>query len=86
MGDGDSKAVWVTVTSLVVTAVFFTLEALLHYNIGKTGQISLRMIPSRKELFRIVAVVLLFSLLSAGTTELLTILFFPDGDGEVPGH
>ena len=80
------KAIAITITSLLVTALFFTVEALLHFNIGKTGHISLRYLPDRKELVRIVSVVLLFSLLSAATTELLTIIFFPDGDGNIGIH
>jgi len=86
MSDTATKSVWITVTSLLVTAIFFTLEALIHFNIGKSGHISLRLLPDRKELIRIISVVLLFSLLSAATTELLTILFFPDGSGNISIH
>jgi len=50
--------------SFLTTTVFFVVEAMIHYNIGKTGHISLRQIPSLREFVKIVGVVMMVSFLS----------------------
>lgn len=54
--------------AFIVTTVFFSLEALLHYNIGKDGKLGLSNLPPPKEMLHIVLVVALFSFFSAVTT------------------
>jgi hypothetical protein len=53
-----------TVVTTLVTFCFFFVEALLHFNIGRTGKISLAEIPNGKELAKIAAVVAVFYLFS----------------------
>jgi len=56
-----------------VTSVFFILEALIHYSIGKSSEVhgsKARVhffFPSLRDLFKIVIVVLIFSALSSLT-------------------
>lgn len=53
-----------SIIAFTTTTVFFVLEDLLLYNIGKTGKITFRKIPSLGEFLRIVAVVMFFALMS----------------------
>lgn len=62
-------------TALVTTSVtfcFFFVEALLHFNIGKTGRISLTSFPSNKEMLKIVFVVAFFSILSGFVATMIS--------------
>ena len=74
-----SFARWVrlTLVSFAVTTLFFTLEALLHYNIGKTGKLGLSHFPPAKEALEIVGVVMIFAALSAATAILIQKYMFP---------
>lgn len=53
------------------TIAFFLLEAILHYNIGKTGHITLKHFPGFKDFVKIVSVVVLFAFLSTVVAELI---------------
>lgn len=77
----SSKSVVATVVGIVVTVLMFSLEALLHYNIGATGHITFTHFPSRKELVRIITVVVIFALLSEVITVLLQYAFFGESEG-----
>lgn len=63
------------VTTLTTFALFF-FEAMLHYQIGRNGSISLTnfSLPSWGELFQIGAVVAFFSVLSGVTSSFLVSL------------
>lgn len=58
--------------TFLTTTIFFVLEALIHYNIGKTGHITLSKLPSIQEFVKIVGVVMLFSFLSVLVSGFLT--------------
>lgn len=58
--------------TFVTTTLFFIVEALLHYNIGKTGHITLQKIPSLREFVKIVAVVMVVSFISVSVSEFIT--------------
>lgn len=53
-----------------VTFIFFFVEALLHYNIGKNGEVGFHF-PTNGELTRIVVIVAIFSILSASTVAMI---------------
>ena len=59
----------------IITFVTFVIEAILHYNIGKTGRISFRYLPGRKDLWRIAVVVAFFSVISEAVSILVNRLF-----------
>ena len=54
------------------TFAFFFLEALFHYNIGKTGRITLKHFHSPHDLLRIASVVMLFSFLATVAAEAIS--------------
>lgn len=49
---------------------FFTLEAILHYSIGKTGGFAV-VLPPMKDFVKIVTIVLVFSVLSTITQRII---------------
>ena len=53
------------IVSTTVTFIFFFMEALIHYNLGKTGQLSISRFPRRGELVRLIFTIAFFSFLSA---------------------
>ena len=53
-----------------VTCLWFFLEALVHYHIGKTGGLGISM-PKGDELVKIVVSILICSGLSSGTVALI---------------
>ena len=57
----------------VVTTCFFYIEALIHFNMGKNGKISLTL-PPLKENFKILGIITFFSFLSSTTTYYLEML------------
>lgn len=57
----------------VVTTCFFYIEALIHFNMGKKGKISLTL-PPLKENFKILGIITFFSFLSSTTTYYLEML------------
>ncbi len=61
----------------IVITIFFTLEAFIHYSIGKTGRISL-VVPPKKEVFKVVIVVIFFAALSS----LISYMFIKDESNE----
>jgi len=65
------RTIRTAVTTTIVTFTFFFLEALLHYNIGRNGQISLNSFPGPNELGSIVGTVALFAALSGIVSSLL---------------
>ncbi len=64
--------------ALVVTFCVFFAEALFHFNLGKTGTISLKSlsIPQGPELFNIVKVLAFFSVLNAFLIPMVTDWFY----------
>lgn len=58
-----------------ITTLFFVAEAIIHYNIGKTGEITMRRIPSRREMVKIVLVVMLFAFFSVTVSEMISRMF-----------
>ena len=62
------------IRTLVIT-ILFTVEAFVHYAIGKTGRISL-VLPPKMEIFKVIIVVLFFAALST----LISYLFIRDGE------
>ena len=69
--------VQVTVNTIITFLTFF-LEALLHYNIGKSGRITFRYFPHFKELWKIAMVVGFFSLLSQVAANIVNDIFKTD--------
>lgn len=63
--------------SFVVTTLFFTVEALMHYNIGKTGKLGLSEVPPFHEQLEMVGTVMLFSALSAFASEWIQKKIYP---------
>lgn len=63
--------------SFVVTTLFFTVEALMHYNIGKTGKIGLSEVPPFREQLEMVGTVMIFSALSAFASEWIQKRMYP---------
>ena len=57
--------------TFATTTMFFVVEAMIHYNIGKTGHISLSQIPSIREFVKIAGVVMLFSFMSVLVSEFI---------------
>ena len=57
--------------TFVTTVMFFVVEALIHYNIGKTGHISLRQVPSFREFVKIAGVVMVVSFMSVLVSEFI---------------
>jgi hypothetical protein len=58
--------------SFFVTIVWFLLEALVHYNIGKTGSGWIRKFPDREEFVLIITSIAICSFLSTTTTNLIS--------------
>ena len=56
----------------IVTSLFFYIEALMHYNIGKSGYISFSIPPIRQN-FLIMGIILCFSFVSSVVTYFLEI-------------
>ena len=57
-----------------VTCFFFFFEALLHFHIGKTGQLGISL-PNYDELFKIIVSIVICSGLSSGTVMLIESLW-----------
>lgn len=66
------------IATFMTTTFFFIVEALIHFNIGKTGRISLSVMPSRKELTSIVTVVVIFAFMSVVVGEMISRLIGTD--------
>jgi len=58
-----------------VTVFFFVIEAIVHYNIGKTGRVFGMELPSRTELGKIIIVVVFFAFLSTMASSLINSIF-----------
>ena len=63
------------IITTLVTIIFFFLESLLHYNIGKTGYISLKHFPSKKEVFNLLITIVGFAIASTLTSNYIEYLF-----------
>lgn len=63
------------IITTLVTIIFFFLESLLHYNIGKTGYISLKYFPSKKEVFSLLITIVAFAIASTLTSNYIEYLF-----------
>jgi len=57
--------------TMVVVFVFFFVGALINYNIGKTGKIGFKAIPTGDEVLRIMVTVATTAVLSTVTAEVL---------------
>ena len=64
-----------SIITTLVTIIFFFLESLLHYNIGKTGYISLKHFPSKKEDFSLLITIVAFAIASTLTSNYIEYLF-----------
>lgn len=62
------------VVIFLTVCFFFTLEAILHYSIGKTGNFSL-VFPPFKDFIKIVTVVVVFSFLSTVVQNMIVNYF-----------
>lgn len=62
------------VITFFVVVFFFTIEALTHYSIGKTGRFTIVM-PSAKDFLKIILVVVLVSLTSTIVSKLIDSYF-----------
>jgi len=58
-----------TFVPTLVTIIFFFLESILHYNIGKTGYITLKHFPSKMETFNLLITIVVFAISSTLTTN-----------------
>jgi len=63
------------IISTIVTIFFFGIEALLHYNIGKTGNISLFHFPTMKESLKLIVTIAIFAIASTLTANYIETLF-----------
>lgn len=62
------------IVTFIVVTFFFTMEAMLHYAIGKTGRYTL-VIPTLKDFIKIVSVVITVALVSTIVTRLIDSYF-----------
>lgn len=62
------------VITFLVVVFFFTIEALTHYSIGKTGRFTIVM-PSVKDFMKIICVVVLVSLTSTIVSKIIDSYF-----------
>jgi|TARA_R110002074_G_scaffold112908_2_gene241348 tetrahydromethanopterin S-methyltransferase subunit D len=63
------------IISTLITIIFFTIEAILHYNIGKTGNISFFHFPKMKEALKILFTIVIFATASTLVTHYIETLF-----------
>tara|TARA_B000000477_G_C5892385_1_gene142844 strand:- start:25 stop:252 length:228 start_codon:yes stop_codon:yes gene_type:complete len=56
----------IKIIAFFVTSFFFLIEALIHYNMGKSGKFSFT-IPEKKTICKILLIIFFFSFLSSGT-------------------
>jgi hypothetical protein len=53
----------------LVTIFYFCIEALLHYNIGKTGNLTLIHFPTKMEVIKLLGSIALFAIASTLTSN-----------------
>jgi len=63
------------IISTLITIFFFTIESMLQYNIGKTGNISLLHFPTIKEALKLLFTIAIFAAASTLTTHYIGTLF-----------
>ena len=63
------------IAQFIAIVGMFVIEAIIHYNIGRDGRISMKKLPSGGEWLRIIGVVMFFGALSIAVGELLSALF-----------
>lgn len=73
-GDPVSAVSKRDVITFLVVVFFFTIEALTHYSIGKTGRFTIVM-PSAKDFMKIICVVVLVSLTSTIVSKIIDSYF-----------
>ena len=56
----------IKIIAFFVTSFFFLIEALIHYNMGKSGRFSFS-ITEKKTVCKILLIIFFFSFLSSGT-------------------
>ena len=59
----------------IVTIIFFCIEAILHYNIGKTGNITSFHFPTMKESLKLICTVTIFAIASTLTANYIETVF-----------
>ena len=64
------SALKIAIIQFTVTCCFFYIEALMHYNIGKTGKISSN-IPPLDDNLKIMSIIATFAALTSMVTYLL---------------
>jgi|TARA_B110000259_G_scaffold183182_1_gene228060 hypothetical protein len=64
------SAIKIVIIQFIVTCCFFYIEALMHYNIGKTGEIACN-IPPLQDNLKIMGIISIFSALTSIVTFLL---------------
>ena len=60
------------IISFFITTIFFFIEAVIHYNIGKYGYIGFQL-PTYKHILKILSTILFFSFLSCCATHYILI-------------
>ena len=63
----------IKVIAFFITSFFFLIEALIHYNMGKSGKFSIS-IPDKKSVCKIMLIIFFFSFLSSGTMYFIELL------------
>lgn len=66
----ELSALHIAYIQFIVTCCFFYMEALLHYNIGKTGSICCNY-PVLKDNLKIMSIIATFAILSTITTYII---------------
>ena len=66
----ELNIVYISIIQFVVTSAFFFVEAVLHYNMGKYGEMKLSVPPLKKSL-HLLSIIIVFSALSSGATFLI---------------
>ena len=64
------SAIQIGIIQFFVTCIFFYIEALMHYNMGRHGKISCT-VPPLRENFKMFGIIAVFAALSSGATYLL---------------
>ena len=62
------------IIQIIVTIFFFCIEAILHYNIGKTGNISSFHFPTMKESLKLIVTITIFAIASTLTANYIETL------------
>ena len=67
-----------TIIQTTVTIIFFCIEAILHYNIGKTGNITSFHFPTMKDSLKLISTITIFAIASTLTANYIETLLVSD--------